>query len=87
MSDAGRSSRVNWVNLAVVNLASELRPGKLGRLVKIDCQSGYADYADSSDGATTDEAARPDEVMEPIDLLLVVSINPRPNGSPRRRRW
>ncbi|HEV3342616.1 MAG TPA: hypothetical protein VG125_19745, partial [Pirellulales bacterium] len=31
-------------------------------------------------------ASRPDDVIETIDLLLVVSINPRPNGASRRRR-
>ena len=29
---------------------------------------------------------RPDDVIETIDLLLVVSVNPRPNGASRRRR-
>lgn len=30
--------------------------------------------------------SRPDDVIETVDLLLVVSINPLPNGTTRRRR-
>ncbi|HET6884541.1 MAG TPA: hypothetical protein VFI31_30585 [Pirellulales bacterium] len=30
--------------------------------------------------------SRPDDVIETVDLLLVVGINPLPNGSTRRRR-
>lgn len=41
--------------------------------------------ARSASGRTI-AVARPDDVIETIDLLLVVSINPTPNGSSRRRR-
>lgn len=34
----------------------------------------------------TINVSRPDDVVETIDLLLVVSINPVANGSVRRRR-
>jgi hypothetical protein len=30
--------------------------------------------------------ARPDDTIETVDLLLVVSLKPRPNGAPRRGR-
>lgn len=39
--------------------------------------------AQSQSGRTI-AVARPDNTMEIIDLLLVVSLKPRPNGKPRR---
>lgn len=41
--------------------------------------------AQSQSGRTI-AVARPDDVIETVDLLLVVSLKPRPNGSARRRR-
>jgi hypothetical protein len=40
--------------------------------------------AQSQSGRTI-AVARPDDTIEIIDLLLVVSLKPRPNGSPPRR--
>jgi hypothetical protein len=40
-----------------------------------------------SPGGRTIGVARPDDTIETIDLLLVVSLKPRPNGThPRRGR-
>lgn len=41
--------------------------------------------AQSQSGRTI-AVARPDDVIETVDLLLVVSLKPRPNGTTRRRR-
>ena len=39
-----------------------------------------------SKSGRTIAVSRPDDVIETVDLLLVVSIHPQPNGSARRRR-
>jgi hypothetical protein len=39
-----------------------------------------------SQSGRTIAVARPDDTIETIDLLLVVSLKPRSNGSPRRGR-
>ena len=39
-----------------------------------------------SHSGRTIAVAREDDTIETIDLLLVVSLKPRPNGSSRRRR-
>lgn len=39
-----------------------------------------------STSGRTIAVSRPDDVIETVDLLLVVSINPLPNEAPRRRR-
>jgi hypothetical protein len=39
-----------------------------------------------SPSGRTIAVARPDDTIETVDLLLVVSIKPHPNGSARRRR-
>lgn len=41
--------------------------------------------ARSASGRTI-AVGRPDDVIETVDLLLVVSVNPLPNGASRRRR-
>jgi hypothetical protein len=41
--------------------------------------------AQSSSGRTI-AVARPDDTIEIVDLLLVVSLKPRPNGAARRGR-
>lgn len=39
-----------------------------------------------SKSGRTIAVARPDDTIETVDLLLVVSLKPRPNGSTRRGR-
>lgn len=39
-----------------------------------------------SHSGRTIAVARPDDTIETVDLLLVVSLKPRPNGSARRGR-
>lgn len=39
-----------------------------------------------SHSGRTIAVARPDDTIETVDLLLVVSLKPRPNGTPRRGR-
>ena len=38
-----------------------------------------------SQSGRTIAVARPDDTIETIDVILVVSVKPRPNGSARRR--
>lgn len=53
-----------------------------GRTLKVE----HPELISRSASGRTIAVGRPDDVIETVDLLLVVSINPRPNGSSRRRR-
>lgn len=53
-----------------------------GRTLKVEHPELFA----RSVSGRTIAVGRPDDVIETIDLLLVVSINPLPNGASRRRR-
>lgn len=53
-----------------------------GRTLTVD----HPELFSRSVSGRTINVSRPDDVVETIDLLLVVSINPLPNGSAHRRR-
>jgi hypothetical protein len=45
----------------------------------------HPEMMSQSQSGRTIAVARPDDTIEIIDMLLVVSLKPRPNGRPRRR--
>jgi hypothetical protein len=46
----------------------------------------HPEFLSRSHSGRTIVVARPDDTVEIVDLLLVVSLKPRPNGSQRRGR-
>jgi hypothetical protein len=72
--------------LRQMHAARPFRPFEIhladGRSLTVD----HPEMLARSQSGRTIAVARPDDTIEIVDLLLVVSIKPLPNGSPRRGR-
>ncbi len=77
------------MNAEQVRLALGARPFQPFAIHLADSRTLTVDHPDQlaiSISGRTIAVARPDDTIETVDLFLVVSLKPRPNGRPRGGR-